>query len=185
MAKLSSFTFISLNGFYKGLQEDISWHQHGSEEAAYSAESLQAGNTLLFGRVTYEMMKGFWPTEMARESFPEVAEGMNKSLKLVASKTLKSTDWNNTRILSKNLIEEIRQLKKESKNDITLLGSGQLLTQLADANLIDTYQFMIDPVVIGSGKQLFSGLAQQLEFELMQQKTFKSGVMLVSYKAKK
>ena len=81
MATLSSFTFLSLDGYYKGLNEDISWHRHGEEESQFSADSLQSGNILLFGRKTFEMMASFWPTEMAAQQFPDVAIGMNKSKK--------------------------------------------------------------------------------------------------------
>lgn len=74
MAKLSSFTFISLNGFYKDGGGGIAWHKHGAEEGEYSAQSLQGGNALLFGRFTYEMMRSFWPTDVARQQFPDVYE---------------------------------------------------------------------------------------------------------------
>ncbi|WP_394353714.1 dihydrofolate reductase family protein [Echinicola salinicaeni] len=131
MTKLTSFTFISLNGFYKDLHENIDWHQHGGEEADYSAESLKSNSILLFGRITFEMMKSFWPSQMAYDAFPEVAEGMNKAEKLVVSKSLKAADWQNTKIIKENLIEEITTLKKSRDKDITLLGSGKILKQLA------------------------------------------------------
>jgi dihydrofolate reductase len=80
MKKLTVFNFTSLNGYFEGSQPgDISWNKHGAEEAEYSAESLKAGNTLLFGRVTYELMADFWPTPFAQEKEPVVAEGMNKA----------------------------------------------------------------------------------------------------------
>ncbi len=90
MAQLSAFTFIKLDGYYKGKNEDISWHQHGQEEGEFSANNLQSDNILLFGRKTYEMMANFWQSPAAYESFPEVAAGMNKSEKIVFSRTLKN-----------------------------------------------------------------------------------------------
>jgi dihydrofolate reductase len=140
MRKLSIFNFLTLNGFYKGVNEDTSWHKHGGEEARYSEDSLKAGNILLFGRVTYEMMAGFWPTQMAADNFPKVAEGMNKAEKIVFSRTLKKADWNNTKLIKKNMIEEIKELKKLTGNDMTVLGSGSIITQLAEEGLIDEYQ---------------------------------------------
>lgn len=109
MGKLTVFNFITLNGFYKGDNEDISWHQHGGEEAEYSEESLQSGSTLLFGRITYQMMESFWPTPMAAEAFPKVAQGMNQAEKIVFSKTLKKVKWNNSRLVKGNLIDEIKK----------------------------------------------------------------------------
>lgn len=184
MAKLTSFTFISLNGFYKGENEDINWHQHGGEEAEYSVESLKSNDILLFGRVTYEMMKSFWPTQMAYDSFPEVADGMNNSDKLVISKSLKTTDWKNTKIINENLIEKITDLKKSSKKNITLLGSGKVLKQLANANLVDEYQVMIDPIFLENGEPILNSLNQNLSLELVKSKVFESGTILLYYRPK-
>lgn len=181
MAKLTSFTFISLNGFYKRANEDISWHQHGGEEAEYSVKSLKSNDILLFGRVTYEMMKSFWPTEMAYNSFPEIADGMNNSEKLVASRSLKSADWNNTKIIKENLEEQIADLKKTSNKNITLLGSGDILMQLANANLIDEFQIMIDPIFLDSGVPVSDHLNKNIALKLTNSRVFKSGTILLYY----
>jgi dihydrofolate reductase len=181
MGKLSVFNFITLNGFYKGANNDIGWHQHGGEEEDFSKEGAQSDSIILFGRVTYEMMKSFWPTRMAMESMPEVADGMNKSEKIVFSKKLKKADWNNTRIIKTNVVEEIKKLKKTSKKDIVILGSGSIVTLCADNGLIDTYQIMLDPVAIGKGTPMFQGMKNQLDLKLTSTKTFKSGVVLLNY----
>ena len=77
MASLRAFTFVTINGFTKGPDEDISWHRHGEEEEQYSVESLAEDPILVFGRVTYDHMAAFWPTSAATEQFPEVARAMN------------------------------------------------------------------------------------------------------------
>ena len=182
MAKLNVFNFITLNGFYKGVNNDIGWHQHGGEESEFSKEGAQSDSILLFGRVTYEMMYSFWPTPMAKESMPEVADGMNKSEKIVFSNTLKKAKWNNTRIINSHAVEEIKKLKKTSKKDITILGSGSIVTLCAEHGLIDTYQIMLDPVAIGKGTPMFSGMKRQLDLNLVSVKKFKSGVVLLNYK---
>lgn len=182
MAKLSSFTFISLDGCYKGPDDDISWHRHGAEEGVFSAESLQAGNTLLFGRRTYEMMASFWPTPMAADQFPAVAEGMNRAEKIVFSRTLTDPGWSNTHVVADGMIEEVQRLKAQSPKDLTLLGSGNILTQLAGAGLVDEYAIMIDPVVLGRGTSLFEGLPHKLELELTGSRVFGSGVVLLNYR---
>ena len=181
MGKLSVFNFITLNGFYRGAAEDISWHKHGVEGEEFSAEGLKSGNILLFGRTTYEMMAGFWPTEMAMESFPKVATGMNKADKIVFSRTLVNTKWTNTRIIGKNMIEEMQRLKGSLDKDMTILGSGSIVAQFADAGLIDEFQFMVDPVAIGEGTPIFSNIKQKLELQLTGCRTFESGALLLSY----
>jgi dihydrofolate reductase len=179
--KLSAFNFITLNGFLNDQDGDISWHRHGAEENQYAAESLQAGNTLLFGRKTYDMMASYWPTPMARQNDPNVAEGMNNADKIVISTTLKKAEWKNTKIISANVVEELKRLKELPGNNITLLGSGSILTLLSENGLIDEYQIMIDPVAIGKGTPIFHEIKQPLNLKLSDVKAFKSGVVLLSY----
>jgi dihydrofolate reductase len=181
MGILKSFTFISLNGYYKGPDEDIGWHVHGEEEGKYSLESLQSGDILLFGRKTYEMMAAFWPSPAAHEAFPEVADGMNRAEKLVVSRSLKSLDWYNSRLLKENWMQQLSGLKQNAGRDITLLGSGSILTQLTEEKLIDEYQVMIDPVVIPSGTSLFNYLARQINLKLVHSRIFRSGVILLYF----
>ena len=181
MGKLGVFNFTTLNGFYKGPNEDISWHKHVDQESEFAENSLQADNILLFGRVTYQMMASYWPTAMAIEKDGAIAEGMNRSEKIVFSNTLKSADWNNTRIVSGDMIAEVKKLKETSGKDMTILGSGTIITQLADQGLIDSYLLMIDPVAIGQGTPLFSNLKHNLSLTLTDTKVFRSGVVLLSY----
>lgn len=181
MRKLTVFNFTTLNGFFEGPNHDISWHRHGGEENKYSDDSLQAGNILLFGRRTYEMMYSFWPTPMAAEMFPETAKGMNKSEKIVFSTSMKKAEWNNTKVISGNIVEEMTRLKKKKGNDMTILGSGSIVSLFAEAGLIDEFQIMIDPVAIGNGTPIFKGIKQKLELKLTEMKSFKSGIVLLSY----
>lgn len=181
MGRLTSFAFISLNGFFKGPNEDIGWHRHGGEEAEYSAASLQAENILLFGRLTYDVMASFWPTPMALESLPVVAEGMNKADKIVFSRTMKTATWSNTRVVGGDIAGEVRHMKQTSGKNMTILGSGSIVSQLADAGLIDGFQIMIDPVALAEGMPIFSGIKRKLDLKLTASRTFKSGVLLLDY----
>lgn len=185
MRKINSFIFITLDGYYKGLNEDISWNRHDTEENEYAAEGAGSGSTLLFGRVTYEMMASFWPTPDALKMNPAVAEGMNKANKIVFSNTLKKPEWENTNVISGDIVEEMKKMKKKPGNDMTLLGSGSILTQFADAGLIDEYQVMVDPVAIGDGTSIFKGLKNKLDLKLINTRVFKSGVVLLCYKSMK
>ena len=182
MNKLTSFTFITLNGFYKGLNEDTSWHPRGGEAAEYANASSDADNILLFGRKTYEMMSNFWPSPMAFELFPIVAENMNKAKKIVCSNSLKKVDWSNTEIIGGDIVKQIHHLKKEGKKDITILGSGSLLVQLSDSRLIDHYTIMLDPVALGNGTSVFEGMEKNLNLQLKSSKVFeKDGIVLLNY----
>lgn len=185
MSKLTSFTFITVNGFFKGQNEDTSWHTHGGEAAKFANDASNADHILLFGRKTFEMMAGFWPSPMAAELFPIVAENMNKSQKIVCSNTLKQTDWKNTTIMSGEIIKQIKQLKQSTTKNITILGSGSLLTQLSDACLIDNYTIMLDPIALGKGTSIFDGIKSNLELKLISSRVFeKDGIVLLNYERK-
>jgi dihydrofolate reductase len=181
MGTLTSFTFMTLDGYYKGFDEDISWHIHDSEGEKFSQQSLEAGNTLIFGRKTFEMMSGFWPTAQATEAYPLVAEGMNRAKKLVITSAPRLPKWNNTHILNENWVHEIAQLKE--RENLTLLGSGTILTQLAEVGLIDQFQFMIDPIVIGQGTSIFNGLSCPVNVRLVDTRIFESGKLLLTYRS--
>ena len=187
MRKISVFNFITLNGFYKGDHDDISWHRHGGEEADFSANAANPAqpNALMFGRVTYQMMAKFWPTEAGQKMNPQVAEGMNRSEKFVFSRTLKSVDWQGSILMKGDLVKETKKLKASSGADITILGSGSIVLQLATHGLIDSFTLMIDPVALGSGSSLLAGLPGKLDLVLTNSRTFNSGVMLVNYEVRK
>jgi dihydrofolate reductase len=177
------FNFMTMNGYYKGPNGDISWHQHGNgEEAEFAREGAGGGNTLLFGRVTYEMMARVWPSAEAIKNMPEVAEGMNKADKIVFSMTLNKAEWNNTRLVRDNMVEEVKKMKQMSGKNMTILGSGSMVTQLTEAGLIDEYQFMVDPLALGAGTPLFQGMRRVLNLELTATRAFKSGRVLLNYR---
>jgi dihydrofolate reductase len=105
---------------------------------------------------------------------------MNNADKIVFSRTLKKAGWNNTRVV-KNMVEEVKKMKQIPGKDMTLLGSGSIVTQLSEQGLIDEYQIMVDPIVIGEGTPIFKDVKRQLELKLTMTKTFKSGVVLLCY----
>jgi dihydrofolate reductase len=181
MRKLIVFNFLTLNGYFEGPNRDISWHRHGGEENEYAAEGLKSGNMLLFGRVTYQMMASYWPTPIAIKNDPIVAEGMNKADKIVFSRTLNNVEWNNTRLVKDNIAEEIRKMKQMPGKDMTVLGSGSIVTQFAEHNLIDEYQIMVDPVVLGDGTPIFKDIKHKVNLKLTTTRAFKSGVVLLCY----
>ncbi|CAG0953247.1 partial dihydrofolate reductase, partial [Anaerolineae bacterium] len=117
----------------------------------------------------------------ALKDSPVVAEGMNKADKIVFSRTLNKVEWNNTRLVKDKMVEEIRKLKQMPGKDMTVLGSGSIVTQFAEQGLIDEYQIMIDPVAIGAGTPIFKGIKHKLDLKLVTTRTFRSGVVLLCY----
>jgi dihydrofolate reductase len=182
MRRLTTFNFITLDGYFKGYDNDTSWHKHGGdEENEYAARGLQSNSTLLFGRVTYNMMADYWPSPMALENDPAVVKGMNDAEKIVFSTKLKKVAWRNTRVV-KNMVEEIKKMKTTAGKDMTILGSGSIIRQLAELGLIDEYQIMLDPIALGSGTAIFQKIKHPLNLKLTKSKAFKSGSVLLCYK---
>ena len=128
MASVTVFNSVTLDGYFTDQSGDMSWaHKNDPEWNEFVAGNAKGESILLFGRKTYEMMAGFWPTPQAKQSFPEVAEGMNKQSKVVFSKTLDKATWNNTRLVKGDLSGEVRKMKNQSGPDVVILGSGTIV----------------------------------------------------------
>jgi dihydrofolate reductase len=183
MRKLSVFNMLTLDGYLAGMDGDISWHNVDAEFQEYARRNSNSGNTLLFGRVTYELMAGYWTSPDALKNDRVVAQGMNNSTKIVFSRTLNKADWENTRLVKENMVEEVRTLKAQDGKDLTILGSGTIVAQLARAGLIDEYQIMLNPIALGKGKTMFEGITNRLALRLIKTRTFGNGNVLLQYEA--
>jgi dihydrofolate reductase len=135
------------------------------------------GGALLFGRKTYQMMEAFWPTPSAAQQMPAVAKGMNAAVKYVVSRTIEPA-WHNSRLLGPDLINAVRELKASEGPDITLLGSGNVASQLGEAALVDEYQFVIVPIALGAGRTVF---AKGCDLRLLEHRAFRGGNVVVTY----
>ena len=173
---------ISLDGFYEGPNHEIDWHNVDKEFNQFVNPQLESVDALLFGRVTYELMAGFWPTPSAARDDPVTAEKMNRLPKIVFSKTLSNVTWQNTRLVKENIVEEILRLKGELGKDLLILGSSDLSVALIQNSLIDEFRIMLNPVVLGSGPPLFKGLQERLNLRLLKTKMFRSGNVLLYYR---
>ena len=145
-------------------------------------DQLGTTDTLLFGRVTYEVMASYWPTPTAIENDPIVARKMNSISKIVFSRTLDRADWNNTRLVKEDLAGEIQALKQMPGKDLFIFGSSRLAASLAQMGLIDEYRIMVNPIVLGSGKPLLGGIKEKLPLKLINSMTFHNGNILLYYK---
>jgi dihydrofolate reductase len=181
MRKLSVFNLVTLDGYFAGEGGDISWHMVDEEFQELANAASNSGNTLLFGRVTYELMAGFWPTPEAIRTDPIVAAGMNKAEKIVFSRTLQKADWNNTRLVKDDMLAEVRRRKQGTGKELTVLGSGSIVSQLAQEGLIDEYQVLVNPVVIGKGRTMFEGIRDRIGLKLVKTRTFGNGNVLLTY----
>ncbi|NIG55566.1 dihydrofolate reductase family protein [Chitinophaga sp. Cy-1792] len=181
MRKLVSFQFITLNGYFEDAAASTAWAIQSMEQRDYALNNMEAENILLFGRITYEHMIAWWPTNAAIKQDPEMAAGMNNAEKIVFSNTLKNVSWQNTRVVGGDITEEIRRLKNTPGKNLCLLGSGSILTLFAAHDLVDEFQLMINPVALGNGHSIFKGLAQQLNLQLLSSKVFSNGVVVLTY----
>ena len=182
MAIVGAFISLSLDGCYADANGDMSWaHTQDPEQADFTAQNAKGGSGLLFGRVTYDMMRSFWPTPQAAEMMPDVAASMNALPKFVASRAIKSADWSNTTVLAGDLVSEVKKLKA-SGPDLTILGSGSIVAQLATAGLLDSLDVMLVPVALGGGKRLFDGMPRSLVWRREAVRQFSNGHVFLQYR---
>jgi len=184
MSKLIMWNLMSLDGYFEGNDKwDLSFHTHvwGDELHQLSLEQLQSAECLIFGRVTYEGMAGYWTSPDAQKSEAEIARLMNSIPKIVFSKTLKSATWNNTRVVSENASEEIRKLKAQGTKDLYLFGSANLSETFMTDDLFDEYKICVSPVILGSGRPLFrQGISAQ-NLSLIAAHPLKTGGVILRY----
>jgi dihydrofolate reductase len=181
MRKLFSFNMVTLDGYFEGPNHEIDWHNVGGEFNEFAIEQTGAVDTLLFGRVTYQLMASYWPTPDAIKNDPVVAGLMNRLPKIVFSRTLEKAEWNNTRLVKDQIAEEISKLKQQPGKDLALFGSANLMSTLMQLDLIDEHRIMVNPVLLGSGNPLFKGAKDRLNLKLIKTKVFGNGNVLLCY----
>ncbi|HTT14821.1 MAG TPA: dihydrofolate reductase family protein [Thermoplasmata archaeon] len=150
-----------------------------SQLLQYSVEELHAFDALLMGRVTYESFAAFWPSQKHNEF--GIADKLNTAPKFVASNSLKTATWNNSRIVSGDVVDGLRKLKSQPGGDIGVTGSVGLVQSLATSGLIDEYRLVTFPIVFGGGRRLFKDGAS-LPLTLIEAKSFPSGAVLSRYR---
>ncbi len=186
MRKIVMFNRMSLDGFFAGPDGEIDWFIHDPEIDKDSHENGES-DMLLIGRLTYEMFAAYWPPIADDPDAPEGSRQLSRELnamtKVVFSTTLDEATWENSRLLRGGLVEEVRRLKAGEGSDILIFGSGTLVQQLMDADLIDDYFVILTPVVAGAGKALFKA-EQQVNLELLSAKSYSTGNVMLHYRPK-
>jgi dihydrofolate reductase len=184
MRKVNVFNSVSMDGYFTDANNDYRWAHEGANDPElmeFTKGNAKGVNALVFGRVTYELMVAWWPTPEAAKAMPEVAKGMNAAPKYVFSRTLGNAEWSNTTLVKEDPATAIARIKQTPGPDLTVLGSGQIVAQLAKAQLVDEVQLLVCPVVLGSGKSQFAGVTSKPWWTLSRLKTFKNGRVFLAY----
>ncbi|MNW48123.1 hypothetical protein D3C74_254730 [compost metagenome] len=187
MRKLVLFLHASLDGFVEGPngEMDIGWVSYDTDLERHAKEILSTADTVIWGRGTYQMMHSYWPSVPSNPSASQHerdhAEWIDKTEKIVFSTTLETADWNNSRLVNKDIENEIRHLKQQPGKDMVILGSPRLAHHFMQLDLIDEYKITVSPVLIGKGLPLFQGLKEKINLKLIENKTFDSGAIGLVY----
>jgi dihydrofolate reductase len=185
MRKIISFMHSSLDGFVAGPNGEMDWIKVDEEIFAHVGKRISEGDTALYGRVTYQMMEGYWPTAADKPNATrhdiEHSKWYKKVHKIVLSKTLRDADLTNTEIISDNLTDRINKIKQKPGEDILLFGSPTATHSLIQLNLIDGYWLFVNPIILGQGIPLFTGIKEKIKLKLFKTQQFSCGVTELSY----
>jgi dihydrofolate reductase len=178
MRKIVAGFFISLDGVVEAPEK---WHfpYFNDEMGDAVAAQFAAADTLLLGRRTYEEFAAFWPNQ---GSDVPLANQINGSQKVVVSTTLKSADWQNSTLVASNVAEELTRLKQLPGKDISITGNATLVRSLLRDGILDELRLLVHPVVVGHGERLFPNGDVQAPLELVDSKTFGTGVVYLTYR---
>jgi len=183
MRKLIAAINMTLDGFcdHTAMIADDEIHQHYNE-------LLSNADTLLYGRITYQLMESSWPSIVknptGNKPMDEFAVIIDNISKIVFSRTLKNVDWKNTKLKKEVIKEEVLELKQQAGKNI-LVGSPSLIVALAQLDLIDEYQLGVQPIVLGSGLPLFKNVKDRINLKLLKTKTFGCGAVTLYYEPTK
>ncbi|MEA3203505.1 MAG: hypothetical protein QOI63_1180 [Thermoplasmata archaeon] len=178
------FNLVSADGYFCGPDGNLDFFLPDKEVDRFAARNTRDFDTVLMGRITYELFQAYWP---AAEHEPktsaedrEIAAFLNRSTKIVYSTTLKDTTWQNTQIAKKFDPAALLALKASAGRDIIVFGSGSVVRQLTDAGLIDEYQILVTPALLGTGRSLLEG-SKGAELEFLDSQVYRSGNVLHRY----
>jgi dihydrofolate reductase len=181
MRKVIASEIVSLDGV---VESPDKWHfpYFNDEMGEAIGAAMAQADAMLLGRVTYEEFAAFWPSQEPSEDHQEITAYMNNTRKFVVSKTLEEPlEWNNSTLINGDVAEEITKLKQQPGKDISITGSPTLVRSLLQDDLLDELRLMVHPVIVGSGKRLFEDGSDQKALQLVDSKTFSTGVLYLTY----
>lgn len=179
---------VSLDGYVAGPNGEMDWITVNEDIFDYAGRRTNEADTALYGRVTYEMMEGYWPTAAdgpnPSKHDIEHSAWYNKVQKVVLSRTLQGQDLPNTIIISNQIADHINALKQGEGKEIIIFGSPSAAHALMQEDLIDDYWLFVNPVLLGKGIHLFNGIKQTTKLDLKESNRFDSGVVCLHYEKK-
>jgi dihydrofolate reductase len=190
MRRIVTFNRVSADGYFASPDGGLGWVVPEEELDRGAADNLGGVGTILFGRRTYDMFESFWPhavdedPHQAGRHSPEIramARWINDATKLVFSRTRNEVSWKNSRLLGELDPQEVAAMKQEPGKDIMIFGSGSIVSQLTEHGLIDEYQFVVGPVLLGGGRPLVSGVPATTSLELLEAKAYPCGNVKLRY----
>ena len=181
MRKVIASEMVTLDGLFAGPNGEIDWFSWNEEMARYAIDLISSVDTLLFGRVTYDLMASYWPSASSPTEDPIIIDRMNNLPKIVFSKTLEKIEWKNTKLNKEIVANDVLGLKRQPGKNMVIYGSGSIVSAFMNLGLIDEYHLLVNPVVLGSGKRLFKNLQDIHKLKLARTKTFSNGVVLLQY----
>ncbi|HMI59661.1 MAG TPA: dihydrofolate reductase family protein [Puia sp.] len=186
MRKIISFMHVSLDGFTAGPGGDIDWAGLDDEMFDLAFQATEMSDLAIYGRVTYELMDGYWPTAAdkpnASKHTKEHSAWYNKVEKIVLSKTWAGKSIPNATILSENIMPQIRSIKEKPGKQIVIFGSPAAVRSMIKEDLVDEFWLFVNPILLGKGIPMFPDLEKRKSLELLDEKRFKNGVVLLRMK---
>jgi dihydrofolate reductase len=180
MRKVVALELVSLDGVMES-PERWSFQFQNDEMAEANASGMAAADAMLFGRLTYQEFAAFWPYQNSAEQ--PFTDYLNNTPKYVVSTTLEEPlEWNNSTLIKDDVAEEVAGLKQQPGKDIGIVGSGTLVRSLLREGLLDELGLMVHPIVLGRGKRLFENRIDEMVLELVDSKTFSTGVLYLTYR---
>ena len=198
MRRIVIFDRVSADGYFTSTDGNLDWAVPDDEADKAGAAAIPGFDTILFGRRTYEMFESFWPHALdesptspdphsAGRRSPAIramAVWLNDATKLVFSRSLKEVKWKSSRLVHELDPREIDAMKRQPGKDMIIFGSGSIVSQLTQHGLIDEYQFVVNPILLGSGRPLISGASSRVTLDLQEAKKYSSGNIMLRYTRK-
>jgi dihydrofolate reductase len=195
MRRLTAFNRVSADGYFAAPDGSQNWTVPDNEIDQSAVKSMPGGDTILFGRKTYDQFESFWPHALddpktaqdphdsgrRTPAIREMAKWINDATKWVFSRTRKDVTWKNSRLIREFDAREVEALKKQPGKDMIIFGSGSVVSQLTEHGLIDEYAFIVGPVFLAGGRPLITGLSRNVRLELLEAKAYPSGNVVLRY----
>jgi dihydrofolate reductase len=196
MRRIVMFNHVTADGYFTAPGGGLEWVLPEEEIARAGIAGMPNTDAILFGRRTYELFASFWPRALDDSATAPDPHGpgrrsptmramaiwLNDTTKWVFSRTLKEVAWANSRLVNELDPREIEAMKSQPGGDMIVFGSGSIVSQLAQHGLIDEYQFVVNPVLLGGGQPMLSGLPKSLRLELLEAKPYPSGIVMLRYR---